>query len=276
MLAVMPMPVTPFPTNPEAPVQSISTEVDQLRAMFPDIDQALLVDVLASHRGDVEASVMSLLELSSNTETTNAAEQQDADFARALQFEQDEEVAKALAATLQNEMRAAAEQEKKAQQEKKAGAGEGRHRATMSGAAQKFLQGLQGRVTSSRASSHAAPLLDEPLDRPLESAYDMTPLAVQPYTPPSTAAAETAAPRPSTSDDGHHSVDTSARYSSRLDRARKGNRQRTQSRLSQPSPEQPSNAPLQASLAPLQASLAPLQASDASSLAPAVPEGQLI
>lgn len=268
MLAVMPQAALPLPTPADAhTVRPIGTDdsTTQLRSMFPDVDLAIITDILVNHQGNMEAAVLSLLEMS---DTEAVTEERDRDVARTLQLEQDEVMAKALAATLQEELNAEAAAQT---QEKQA------RRSTMGlSAAQKFLKRVRERPTSTRADSHAMPLLDEPLDGP-SNVYDMTPLDAQQYTPPS--ATDTAVldvvttEAPISDDNGQRMTSTRpSQYSSRLDRARSANRQRTQSRLSSQA------VPEQASASPLLENVTPLQASNASAppLAPPRLDGDLI
>merc|ERR1711988_854865 len=194
-------------------------DIKQLTAMFPSIDEDVLSQILAAHNNDAEAAALALIDF----EVTES--DADADIARKLQLEQDEEFAKNVHESLQREMEADA----KKQQELPAVASR-----ALSSAAQKFLHRVS-KPKQQATSTHAAPLLDTPLKTPLEGSYDMRPLAAScDYAPPSMTVAQPKERRPNDSNSARSSAssaDSSARYSSRMDRARAANRQRT--RLSQ-------------------------------------------
>lgn len=245
---MMPTSMLPRAAEPSPPAVDDS-KADALQAMFPDMERAILTDLLAFHGGDVDRVVDMMLDV--------GGDDADAALARSLQDEQDEQVAKALHNSLQDELKA--EDAARRQQEPAAVAAR-----TVSAASVRARKFLMQRVARGRqqTSTHEARLL-EPLDISEGEgggavAYDMRPLAVSEYAPPALLTTVEGAPSPPAAD---VVVDSSARYNSRLDRARSANRVRAQSRLPMSTPESQRGGGDSSSVVPLQAP---------------VPEGQLI
>lgn len=208
--------------------------------------------VLGHHSGDVQAAVAALLDSSAVAPDDGASA--DADMARRIQLDQDEEMAKAVQASLEEEARVAEERRKQADPIVQAS------KAVNSGVAQ--AKAFMQRVALGRkppAEVHGARLLDAPLEI---SSDDFRPIAN--YAPPTVADLMNAAPQPppppvvnpamvDVSDDApplmappapQADAMTTNRYSSRVDRARSANR----ARVSSPP------APMMATLVPLDAS----------------------
>jgi len=215
------LPSEPAPHRREETVASPSLQL--LHTIFPDLAEDVLSDILAMHNDDVEAATIALID--------DSVTKYDAETARALQLEQDEDMAKAVQASITRELQAEAEARR--QREFPAVASR-----AMSNTAHMLLQ----RVTRKRAKgeNHSVPLLETPTD-----SLDTTPLDVPVnYSPP------TMLPRAEQPSCNEDSQDPSTRYSSRLDRARTANRQRTQSRLALAlQPDETSVAPLQMQIA---------------------------
>ena len=232
-----------------------SQQIEQLRQIFPDVEADVLAQLLSYNDNSVERVVSAMLDVSAEL----PQEEVDADFARRIQDEQDEEMAKAIHASLQQELRE--EQERRKKQELPAKAA--RAMTAASASAKALLQRVRSSsATPRQTSTHTARLLESPLET-----YDMNPVEVPAgmpnYTPP--VATTPAEPRPN--DAVHPSsvtptIDTGDRYSSRLDRARSANRMRSRTATGSPTADQ--------------APLAPLVSANLVAPAPAVPEGELI
>ena len=228
-----------------------SGKIEQLRAIFPDVEADVLAQLLSYNDHSVERVVSTMLEVSAE----QLQEEVDANVARRIQDEQDEEMAKAVHNSLQQELRE--EQERRKKQELPAKAA--RAMTAASASAKALLQRVRPGSSTSRQTTytHSAPLLESPLET-----YDMNPVQVPAgmtiYTPP--LVSTPAEPRLNDAVDTSFvmpTVDTGDRYSSRLDRARSANKMRSRTATGSPTADK--------------APLAPLVA-----LTPAVPEGELI
>lgn len=265
MATALPM-VTALPMAAPMLAPAGNPHLEALIAMFPEVEAAVLSDLLTFHK-ELNKVVDYLLD------------SDDDDVARRLQADEDAEVARAVHASLQAELKAEAEAKgaaslaalasKRASPTVEASAAS----RVMSSASLRAKWFMQLRARSSRtstSSTHEARLLDAPLESDATPAYDMTPLQAPTYVPPPVAQPVPVAPAAQTvpaaqgaprTNDPFPAADP-ALYNSRLDRARSANRVRTQSRLSQLVGTPPEAEP--------SAGSSPL-------LAPgAVPEGQLI
>lgn len=219
-----------------------SEGADNLKAMFPDIEAEVLSAVLAHHDGDIARAVSALLDFSAPPDEASLEvdqQEQDAKMARCIQQELDAEVARAVQASLEQELQAEAERARERQLPAVAA-------KTVSSATERakaFLQRVRPGASASQQSTHAARLLDAPLDA---ATYDMSPLAAT-YAPPSITAAPTPTPTPPVAGGGSPLEPTTnpSRYSSRMDRARSANRNRM--RTSPPAEAHATLAPLQVS-----------------------------
>lgn len=237
--------------------------LEQLAAMFPDLESDILAQLLAHNDNDVERAALALLDVGVTDAEQQLAEA-DASAARRMQQESDEEMAKALQASLEEEEKA--EEERRKQEALPAVA------ARAVNSAKTWLAKVRAPGAANFTSTHSTRLLETPLDVS-DLPYDMSPLSPT-YTPPAAVAAESPPPpaaaliAPTCSGAPTAAAlapaDSSARYNSRLARARESNRARSQSLTSTPAVE--------ASLAPLQ--MAVPQAPAAAQ--PQVPVGELI
>lgn len=248
MLAVMPPRAHSFEAHAQPPMSPPRTGTE-LHHMFPDIDQDVLSQMLSANGGDIEATVCALLGEPLGREAAIPlidvldSSEMSPDYRR-LQMEQDAEYARNVHEKLQRELRADSIEAEKAKAEKMA------HTSLASRAMNSATHTFMKRVTRpNKASAASPPLLEAHLAENHESttdaAYDMCPLdAPSTYAPPSAMATDSptaglTTSHPSTTNEDSvsaSSVYTSGRYSSRLDRARSANRQRTHVRLAQAVP----------------------------------------
>lgn len=254
-----------------APPPPLDGNVELLKGMFPEVDVDTLSVVLGHHSGDVQRAIDALLD---STAALPDASNVDADMARNIQLEQDEEMAKAVQASLEEEARAEEERRKAqdplVQASKAAAIAADKTKAFGASLMQKMRQ-AQGRKPPSEL--HGARLLEAPLEvssdafRPIANyapptvADMMMPMAAPPANPamavdvsdapaPPPPAAPPAqplmAPAPPLLQHGAP-ANTANRYSSRVDRARNANQQKRVSiSTAAAAPE-----PLIADLAPL-------------------------
>lgn len=267
-MTMMPTSILPGPraTSPTPTPRAVDdASADALAAMFPDVERAVLAQLLVYHDNDLGRVVDMMLDTGGADADVDVARQlqdvgdSDADVARRLQDEQDEEVAKALHASLQAELKA----EDEAKRQKALPAVATRTVSSASVRAKKFLMQRMPRSSTGRqqTSTHETRLL-EPLEGESDggASYDLRPLDVSEYAPP--ALTTEGAPSPPAGD-GAASVDSGARYNARLDRARSANRVRAQSRLSSSSSPESQH---ESTVVPLPPAAAP----------PAVPEEGLL
>lgn len=232
-------------------------KVEQLKAMFPEIDRDVLEAFLASHQGDVERAVAAILDVPADAPTT----QQDLDevVARALQQEMDAEVARGV----QQQMNAEEEARRAQDPTVRAAAAVEKAGTMAKSLLQRAVRPLSAR---SRGTTHSVRLLDAPMDSSgVSPSFDFTPISLPAYAPPPAQAQPLPDALPDISDAVPISAftpdvapagaDPSARYSARLDRARSANQLRAR----------------QASSAGGESPAAPSPPA-----APHVPEGQLI
>jgi len=238
------------------------SKAEQLKAVFPDVELDVLTQLLAFHDNDMEAVIDLLLDVGivSNGPDGGVGVDgiSDAEMARHMQQETDEQIARALDESIQHELAA---QVARAAGEVKATQPTPAATRTVSNASLRARKFLMQRMRPSRSqiASTTTRLLD-PADTPSaagagEGSYDLTPLQDSSYTPPAMATdASTSSDEGSARVAPQLSTTAAALYNSRLDRARSSNRVRRadSGRLAQ----QPS------------AQLAPLQG--------LVPEGELI
>lgn len=200
--------------------------VQQLSQMFPDLEHDILAAVLDSVGHDVERAVLTLVDAAADTQQAD-----DERVVRQLQEQLDEDVARAVHASLQQELKAEAEQRRKevaAKAVKTVGNASAGLRSLLQSAMRKGTNAGRSSLNplvGSTTSTHEVRLLDAPLE---SSTYDMSPLAAE-YTPPTVMPEVRPASPPDVSDDadGEDTSRTStARYSSRMERAREANRQR--------------------------------------------------
>lgn len=224
-----------MPTMPTAVAAPLADpKVDQLKAMFPDIEADVLEAFLASNQGDVERTCMAILDVP--TEEAPAQQDLDASMARALQQEIDAEVARSVAAELTQELNA--EEAARRAQEPGARAAAAVDRAVgQAGTQMKALFQRAVRPLSARGraagSTHAVRLLDSPADSSAVES-DFAPLQLPAFAPPPMQAQPAADAVPDISDAGvapltmpaPAGVPSAARYNSRLDRARSANQLR--------------------------------------------------
>lgn len=204
-------------------------KVEQLKSVFPEVEADVIVQLLAFHDNNAEQVVELLLDVGI---TDVSACDLDETTARSLQLDQDEQAARALAASITKELADEAKSQAHARTVGAVGAASTR--------AKKFL--LQ-RVRPGRSQQTSVRLLDTPpdvTDGDEAPSYDMTPLAVPAYEPPTPVAAALAITSAADAPSAGRSTTEQALYNSRLDRARSANRVRSQSRLSPQTSEQPS------------------------------------
>lgn len=255
-----------------APPPPLDSNVELLKGMFPEVDADTLSVVLGHHSGDVQRAIDALLD---STAAVPDEANVDADMARNIQLEQDEEMAKAVQASLEEEARAEEERRKAqdpiVQASKAAALAADKTKAFGATLMQKMRQ-AQGRKPPSEL--HGARLIEAPLEvnsdafRPIANyapptvADMMMPMAAPPTNPamavdvsdgpaPPTAppARPLMAPAPPLLQHGATS-NTANRYSSRVDRARNANQQKRVS-ISTPHGGAAAPEPLIADLAPL-------------------------
>lgn len=230
--------VSTTPTTQALQAQN-DPNVEMLKSMFPDVERDVLLQMLSYHSGNVERVINTILDTTADV----PAEEADAQVARNLQSEQDEEMAKAIAASMQ------AEDERRKQKELPAVAA--RAVSDTAARAKAFLAKVTPKRAGGSTSTHGVRLLDSPLEvGSMPLAYDLRPIEVPTYAPPPTPAYT--APEVNDAHDVSDApepppAEQSNRYSSRMDRARSANRQRLSSSSTPPT--------AQATLAPLQASV---------------------
>lgn len=226
---VRPPPAAPMPPRNDA-------HVEMLKAMFPDVEADVLMQMLSYHNGDVERVINTMLD---TTADVTQEEDADAEIARQIQASQDEEMAKAIAASFD------AEDDRRRRNDptvRAANATASAASATVkvvTDASKAFLAKVTpaGRraagLSTTTSTSHGVRLLDSPLVAG-NLPYDMSPLSVPTYAPPATpvyVAPPPTDPIPDVSDEPGPPAPTEPnnRYSSRMDRARAANRQRLSS-----------------------------------------------
>lgn len=197
--------------------------LETLAAMFPEIEKEVLALMLSHHRGNIEAAVSSILDVSAVPSET--VQEQDAMMARALQQEQDEQVARAINESLQQELKDEAARQLPARAERAISQVATKGTASVKSLLQRLSAGKAGSSRATSTSTHAVRLL-QTTDEP-HGGYDTTPLSMpltsplsSEYAPP-LVATPAASPAPITS--SNSPMDAGARYSSRMERARSAN-----------------------------------------------------
>lgn len=251
---LMPLPTIPMampmPTDQARTTNAYTPspdEIEALKAMWPDVEPEVLADLLTFH-GNVDKVVDMLLDVDTGG---------DDELARRIQADQDAEVAKAVHASLQAELQA--EEASKREQELPQVAARAINSASIR--AKRFLMQRARPSSATTSSTHAVRLLDRPSENGED--YDMAPLQMPEYVPPSVAT-ETQRSSPPAEAFAAPSEPAPALYNARLDRARSANRVRTQSRLNLAN--KPTEEPSTPNTPTVSCPVAPV----------AVPEGQLI
>ena len=226
-------PATAYLQTPlQAPPPLQDPKLEQLRAMFPEIEADCLEAMLSFHAGDVEAAVMAILDVPADAPPSQ--EDADASVARAMQTEIDEELARAVQKQMEDEDAARRQQEPGVRAAAAVESAAAKAKALM----QRAMRPLSAR---GRSGTHATRLLDAP-EASDSANFDFSPLQLPTYTPPA-AMAPPAEPAAADATQAEPSLDLSSepssaspggdRYSARLGRARAANQlsQRSLSRL---------------------------------------------